>query len=52
MWISSFRWFEIGMCGYLQTYKKVIIGVFRTLIHAFVENKKEQKSIRIFCSLV
>ena len=20
MWISSFCWFEIGMCGYLQTY--------------------------------
>lgn len=29
-----------------------MIGVFRTLIHAFVENKKEQKSIKIFCSLV
>lgn len=52
MWISSFHRFEIDICGYLQTYQKVIIGVFRTLIHAFVENKKEQKSIRIFCSLV
>ena len=41
MWISSFHRFEIDICGYLQTYLKVIIGVFRTLIHAFVENKKD-----------
>ena len=38
MWISAFHKSETGMCGFPQSYYRVIKMVIHTLFHGFVEN--------------
>ena len=44
MWISSFHGFEIGVCGFPQSYYRVIKMVIHTLFHGFVENGEKSKN--------
>ena len=37
LWISAFENGDIGECGFLLSYYKVIKRVFHTLFHGFVE---------------
>ena len=41
MWISSFCWFEIGMCGYLQTLLKSYYWDFRYTYPRFLWKTKK-----------